>query len=60
MSKKRLPLSPILERLQLDGEDWLKQVKLFKRSGIRAIGHGVARERYAHHCGQRRCRQPTH
>ncbi|MFQ2292674.1 transposase [Aeromonas enteropelogenes] len=53
-------LSPILQRLQLDGEDWLKQVMLFKRSGIRAIGHGVARERYAHHCGQRRCHQPIH
>ncbi|QFI53382.1 transposase [Aeromonas simiae] len=50
-------LSPILQRLQLDGDDWLKQVTLFKRSGIRAIGPGVARERYAHHCGQRRCYQ---
>ncbi|WP_439834557.1 hypothetical protein [Aeromonas enteropelogenes] len=53
-------LSPILQRLQLNGEDWLKQVMLFKRSGIRAIGHCVARERYAHHCGQRRCHQPIH
>ncbi|ALP40580.1 transposase [Aeromonas schubertii] len=53
-------LSPILQRLQLDGDDWLKQVRLFKRSGIRAIGHGAVRERYAHHCGQRRCYQPTH
>ncbi|MFQ2269176.1 transposase [Aeromonas enteropelogenes] len=53
-------LSPILQRLQLDGEDWLRQVMLFKRSGIRAVGHGVVRERYAHHCGQRRCHQPIH
>ena len=52
-------LSPILERLQLEGDDWLKQVRLFKRSGIRAIGHGAARERYAHHCGQRTV-SPTH
>lgn len=53
-------LSLILQRLQLDADDWLKQVRLFKRSGIRAIGHGAAREHYAHHCGQRRCHQPTH
>ena len=52
-------LSPILARLQLEGDDWLKQVGLFKRSGIRAIGHGAARKRYAHHCGQRRCHQPS-
>ncbi|WP_421221220.1 transposase [Aeromonas enteropelogenes] len=53
-------LSPILQRLQLDSEGWLRQVILFKRNGIRAVGHGVARERYAHHCGQRRCHQPIH
>lgn len=52
-------LPPILARLQLDGDDWLKQVGLFKRSGIRAVGHGAAREHYAHHCGQRRCHQPN-
>ncbi|MEL3928178.1 hypothetical protein V1669_12380 [Aeromonas enteropelogenes] len=44
-------LSSILQRLQLDGDDWLKKVRLFKRRGIRAVDHGVARELYAHHCG---------
>ncbi|MCS3457494.1 REP element-mobilizing transposase RayT [Aeromonas sp. BIGb0405] len=36
-------LSPILARLQLDRDDWLKQVGLFKRSGIRAIGQRGSR-----------------
>lgn len=51
-------LSPILRRLGVDSDDWLKQVRLFKRRGIRAIGDSEARERYAHHCGRQRCYQP--
>lgn len=51
-------LGPILERLGLDGDRWLKQVTLFRRPGIRVVGDRDLCEQFAHHCGQRRCHQP--
>ncbi|MGY3867865.1 transposase [Aeromonas bivalvium] len=51
-------LSPILQRLGLDESLWLKQVALFRRLGIRAVGDKTGCQRYAEHCGQTRCYQP--
>ncbi|ELI6424624.1 transposase [Aeromonas veronii] len=51
-------LGPILERLGLDGDRWLKQVTLFRRQGIRVVGDRDQCQQFAHHCGQRRCHQP--
>ncbi|WP_421327564.1 transposase [Aeromonas veronii] len=51
-------LGPILERLGLDGDRWLKQVTLFRRQGIRVVGDRDQCQQFAHHCGQQRCHQP--
>ncbi|SIR68212.1 hypothetical protein SAMN05880558_1371, partial [Aeromonas sp. RU39B] len=53
-------LAPILQRLHLAESSWLRQVSVFRRSGIRAVGDGVLCQQYAHHCGQLRCRHPKH
>lgn len=52
-------LAPILQRLGLDKVQWLRQVTLFRRQGIRVVGDQAHCQRYAAHCGQRRCHQPT-
>jgi putative transposase len=51
-------LAPILQRLGLDATQWLRQVTLFKRQGIRAVGDRAHCQQFAQHCGQRRCHQP--
>ncbi|MGB6190235.1 MAG: transposase [Aeromonas molluscorum] len=51
-------LAPILQRLGLDATQWLRQVALFKRQGIRAVGDRAHCQQFAQHCGQRRCHQP--
>jgi putative transposase len=51
-------LAPILQRLSLDEVQWLRQVTLFRRRGIRVMGDKTRCLRYAEHCGQRRCHQP--
>lgn len=51
-------LAPILVRLGLDEARWLKQVTLFRRQGIRAVGDRDHCQQFAQHCGQRRCHQP--
>jgi REP element-mobilizing transposase RayT len=51
-------LAPILQRLGLDDDKWLRQVKLFRHRGIRAIGDAECCQRYAVNCGQHRCYQP--
>ncbi|SIR67269.1 hypothetical protein SAMN05880558_1292 [Aeromonas sp. RU39B] len=53
-------LAPILQRLNLAESSWLRQVSVFRRSGIRAVGDGALCQQYAHHCGQQRCRHPKH
>ncbi|MGE6110021.1 transposase [Aeromonas sobria] len=52
-------LAPILARLGLDETRWLRQVTLFRRRGIRAVGDHQHRQMFARHCGQRRCYQPS-
>ena len=52
-------LAPILARLGLDEVRWLKQVTLFRRLGIRVVGDRDHCQRFAQHCGQRRCHQPS-
>ena len=52
-------LAPILQRLGLDKDQWLRQVTLFRRRGIRVVGDKTRCLRYAEHCGQRRCHQPA-
>ncbi|MEV3815585.1 transposase [Aeromonas salmonicida] len=52
-------LAPILQRLGLDKFQWLRQVTLFRRQGIRVVGDKAHCQRYAAHCGQRRCHQPS-
>ncbi|MGL4251798.1 MAG: alpha-amylase family glycosyl hydrolase, partial [Aeromonas sp.] len=52
-------LAPILQRLGLDKGQWLRQVTLFRRQGLRVVGDKVQCQRYAAHCGQRRCHQPS-
>jgi putative transposase len=51
-------LAPILQRLGLDATQWLRQVTLFKRQGIRAVGDRAHCQQFAQHCGLRRCHQP--
>ncbi|WP_421180274.1 transposase [Aeromonas enteropelogenes] len=51
-------LAPVLQRLGMHEEQWLGQVALFRRHGIRAVGDRVCCQRYAEHCGQTRCYQP--
>ncbi|MGL5128984.1 MAG: transposase [Aeromonas popoffii] len=52
-------LTPIMERLGLDKTVWLRQVTLFRRQGIRAVGDHQHRKQFALHCGQLRCYQPS-
>lgn len=52
-------LAPILQRLGLEGAQWLRQVALFRRPGIRAVGDKEHCQQFALHCGQLRCHQPT-
>ncbi|WP_310596609.1 transposase [Aeromonas aquatica] len=51
-------LAPILQRLGLDTAQWLRQVTMFRRQGIRAVGDRAHCQLFAQHCGQRRCHQP--
>ncbi|MGL5128509.1 MAG: transposase [Aeromonas popoffii] len=51
-------LAPILQRLGLDTAQWLRQVTMFRRQGIRAVGDKEHCQLFAQHCGQRRCHQP--
>ena len=51
-------LAPMLDRLGLDETLWLKQVRLFRRQGIRVVGDREHCQLFAQHCGQRRCHQP--
>ncbi|MFM4825886.1 transposase [Aeromonas bivalvium] len=51
-------LAPIMQRLGLDESQWLRQVALFRRRGIRVVGDQRCCQRYAEHCGQTRCYQP--
>ncbi|MGL6348272.1 MAG: transposase [Aeromonas sp.] len=53
-------LAPILLRLGLDEHRWLKQVLLFRRSGVRVVGDKEHCQQFARHCGQHRCHQPQH
>ncbi|WP_345893651.1 hypothetical protein [Aeromonas sp. 1HA1] len=52
-------LAPVLQRLGIEEGQWLGQVTLFRRHGIRAIGDKICCQRYAAHCGQTRCYQPN-
>lgn len=52
-------LAPILQRLGLDDTHWLRQVTMFRRQGIRAVGDRVHCQQFALHCGQQRCHQPA-
>jgi putative transposase len=52
-------LAAIMERLGLDKSVWFRQVTLFRRRGIRAIGDHQHRQQFALHCGQLRCYQPS-
>ncbi|MGY3917432.1 transposase [Aeromonas australiensis] len=52
-------LAPILQRLGLEGAQWLRQVALFRRPGIRAVGDKEHCQQFALHCGQLRCHQPA-
>ena len=52
-------LAPVLQRLGIEEGQWLGQVTLFRRHGIRAIGDKLCCQRYAAHCGQTRCYQPS-
>jgi putative transposase len=51
-------LAPILQRLGLDTAQWLRQVTMFRRQGIRAVGDREHCQLFAQHCGQQRCHQP--
>ncbi|WP_042012107.1 transposase [Aeromonas fluvialis] len=52
-------LAPILQRLGLDAEQWLRQVTLFRRPGIRVVGDREHCQLFAQHCGQQRCHRPS-
>ena len=52
-------LAPVLQRLGIEEGQWLGQVTLFRRHGIRAFGDKLCCQRYAVHCGQTRCYQPS-